>query len=80
MMGGPDLLARYLRDAQLSQLAFAAKCGVDQSHLSRYLTRRRTPGRTNASLISTATSGAVPPESWDARPRRPRRHRRPRAA
>lgn len=69
-MDGPELLARYLDSKKQSQLGFAALSGVDQSHLSRYLTRRRTPGRTNAALIEQATSGAVPIESWDRKPRR----------
>lgn len=57
-------LAKFLADENLSQGAFAAKLGVRQSEVSRWLSGLRVPGGELAFAIQRITGGKVPAESW----------------
>ena len=68
-------LRAWFKSSGLSQQEAGRLLGVTQSHMSRLLGGRRSPGRSLALDIERATAGAVSVESWDGggQRRHPRR-------
>lgn len=57
-------LSEYLKEAGMSQAAFAALVGVDKSIISRLSTEAMKPSLQLAFAIDRATGGKVPAASW----------------
>ena len=52
-------LNEYLRDNKIGEAAFAARLGVSQQTVNRYLRGERFPRRTILARITELTAGAV---------------------
>jgi transcriptional regulator with XRE-family HTH domain len=57
-------LRDWMDKNHVTQLDMSEKTGISQSLLSKYLSGDRIPKIENALVISKATKGAVPVESW----------------
>lgn len=57
-------LAKYLETKNLTQTAFAAKVGVTQVAMNRYVRGERTPSVEIIAAIHKATKGAVTLNDW----------------
>lgn len=68
-------LRDFLREAALSQNAFARLSGIAQPQVSMYVTGRRRPSIETAIAIERATRGMVPVHSWADLPGGSRRRR-----
>ena len=49
----------YLKEADMTQTAFAEKAGVSDTAVSRSITGNREPGKADAKRIVAATGGVV---------------------
>jgi transcriptional regulator with XRE-family HTH domain len=61
-----NLLAEWMERHEQRQVDFAARVGVSQEQISRYVNGKSSPGRRAALAIERETSGEVPASSWDA--------------
>lgn len=59
-------LAKYLDSAGMTEAAFAAKLGVSQVTINRYVKGKRFPDRDTILRIEELTGGAVKPADWFA--------------
>lgn len=57
-------LAKYLSDHGLNEPAFAAKLGVGQATINRYVNNKRFPGPDMIERIRVATGGKVKVTDW----------------
>lgn len=57
-------LADYLNEQNLRQEEFAARLGVEQATVSRYLSGKRMPTRRILEVIVEITSGRVTPNDF----------------
>ena len=63
-MAGMEKLAAYLEEHKISQREFARLIGIDNSVVSRFLSRDAKPKLATAVRIERATNGAVPVSAW----------------
>lgn len=59
-------LADYLRDTETPQRDFAARLGVSEGTVSRWISRVRIPRPEHIRAIAEATEGRVAAASWFA--------------
>ena len=59
-----EKLTEYLKATGTTQSDFAALIGVDQSVVSRYLSKEAKPTIDRAVQIARLTNNAVPVEAW----------------
>lgn len=57
-------LSEYLNEEGMTETAFAAKLGVSQVTINRYVNGKRFPDRDTIQRISVVTEGKVPPAAW----------------
>lgn len=59
---GARLLARIMAEQGLSKAALAARCGVSDSTIGRWLSGARTPDAQSLAMLETATG--IPARTW----------------
>jgi transcriptional regulator with XRE-family HTH domain len=57
-------LSQYIKDAGMTQRAFAAAVNIAPGHLSEIITGKKLPGLALAFAIERQTLGQVPASSW----------------